>query len=183
MFGQLLKWIACDGGPHLILPREVLCDWQACDASCFARLPPYDGPTDYARACTIALEREVGIICVGGMSGLVVGGEVPMSTWIARDDRCGGDLVVALEWGRDAADDDILASLAELQDESLRQEDLHISVGQGGLVHFAACDRPPRWVYSHHEAPIRPGTYQIASEVCSADPVDFRVHRLSLVMD
>src|SRR5687768_12943011 len=87
MFGRSLKWLACDGGPHLILPREVLGDWQACDASCFTRLAPYDGSTDYARACAIALEREVGIISVGTMSGVVVGGgEVPMSTWVARED-------------------------------------------------------------------------------------------------
>lgn len=186
-----LKWACCDGGPHLLLPGELLPAWEGINPPSNGRVvnatfrftgEPDSPATDYDLACDV--QGVVGLIPVGKGQGLVIGGdEVPMSTWIEASDKSGGFVVIPLEWG-DLTDDIVTNTPAKVPGEEFEDTGLEVRVEGRGLVLFAACDSSDAWVYACVEIPILPGIYKVLTIDFEPDASHlFRIHRLQKVSD
>src|SRR5688572_8042554 len=95
------EWVSCDGGPHLLLPTELVDAWEGTQPPSDGRvvsarfrysMDPRATATDYDLACDV--EGVLALIPVGAGQGLVLGGEVPMSTWLPLPNETGIDLLV-----------------------------------------------------------------------------------------
>lgn len=86
---ELYKWIETTGGPHLLLPEELLDRWRGIDGW-HDHSHPSD-KSDYARACRV--QGRLGVIRCHTGKALVLSGEVGPVAWIADADQCGGILV------------------------------------------------------------------------------------------
>ena len=103
--GNVLTWVTCDGGPHLLIPEELGALWEGSDAPSGGRVvnarfrwsaDPGALATDYDAACDV--NELVGVIPVGAGAALVLGDEVPMSTWVPSTLFAGGLIVVPMTW-------------------------------------------------------------------------------------
>ena len=140
-----LRWVSCDGGPHLLLPTELVRVWEGTAVPSAGRVvharfryggDPAAPGTDYDLACDV--EGALGVIPVGAGFGLVLGDEVPMSTWLPLPDGTGVDLIVPLEWG--ALTDGAFRRVSRhVLPESLIDTGLTLDIGSAGATLLPAC--------------------------------------------
>ena len=180
-----LPWVCCDGGPHLLLPTELVRVWEGTAVPSAGRVvharfryggDPAAPATDYDLACDI--EGALGVIPVGSGFGLVLGDEVPMSTWLPSPHGTGVDLIIPLAWG--ALTDGVLRRVSrQVLPESFIDTGLTLDIGSAGATLLPACDSPRVWVYGCVEIPLTPGRYGVASCDYDLEPDHLiRIHRL-----
>ncbi len=161
-----LMWIECDSGPHLVLEKRLVDQWQG--PKC---------PLHYDRAGEI--EDYLGVIPVADGYGIIISDDVPRSAWIPGTDGQGGYLVV---WNYCAAgieDQVISGKNTTIPDELFTPTNLKISFRDDTVYLFPACDYGPDWAYGYCEIIIKPGTYTMDTvERCDFEDCSFRVHRL-----
>ncbi|GMA98779.1 Imm21 family immunity protein [Pelosinus sp. IPA-1] len=169
---EIIKWIECDGGPHLLLEKRLVPHWMGT-----TDIQDDDKATDYDRACNI--EDYIGIIPVSNGCGLVVSEDVAKSTWIASEDGNGGFLVV-LNYIGDDVDESLIVNKIRTVDRSLFEAtNLQFSVQDNYVYLFAACDCGPEWLYGCAEIQLKPGIYSIDTiDSYDFDECSFRIHRL-----
>jgi immunity protein 21 of polymorphic toxin system len=185
-----LQWVCCDGGPHLLLPAQFVGGWEGTSPPSGARIvdarfrytmDPASPATDYDLACDV--EGELGLIPVGGGEGLVIDDDVPMSTWVPAPDGLGGDLVVWVS-GPERGDEWVIRVCREAPLHLLQDTGLTLSVGDGGLFLFPACDSAPEWVYGFIRISLPPGRYRVLTVEYEQDSEGcLRLHRLQTWMD
>jgi hypothetical protein len=83
------KWVDTTGGPHLLLPEELLHSWRGIEGW-FNHEDPRD-QSDYARACRVM--GWLGRIACGRGEGVVLSDESGLVTWFPGVDRDRGMLV------------------------------------------------------------------------------------------
>jgi hypothetical protein len=69
-------YLACDGGPHLVLPRELGGRWKAASSG----LAALNSSSDYGRACASVTNRRMALIPVGSGKAMVLANP-PLSSW------------------------------------------------------------------------------------------------------
>lgn len=160
-----LKWVCCDGGPHILMEKRLLSSWEGTD-------PPANGrvveavfrwagegtvATDYDRACDV--NKYIGVIPVGTGQAIVIDDDVPMSAWLPGESGTGSILVLE-EWSCDLRSADIIDAVRNLPDRNLVDTGLRYSTEESELLLFAAADRAPNWVYEPAEVRLLPGRYR-----------------------
>jgi len=118
--------------------------------------------SDYDSACDI--EELVGMISVAGHPALVLGDEVPMSTWLPHEQFSGGILVVPMTWPSDQTDDESLVRAVHavsVKDFSRTGVSLPLSSGSCRLI--AAVDNGPCWAYPTLRISVDTASYSIFS--------------------
>jgi hypothetical protein len=180
-------WVVCDGGPHLLLPTELVPFWEGVNepfggrvvharfrASCDKSAPA----TDYDLACDV--EGYLGIIPVGNGFGLVIGDVVPMSTWIPSGPIRGGFVAVPEYWDIELASffPRINAAVNELFEDDFAPTGFSLTTRTDGFTLLAACDNGPKWVYSTVSIPLEANTYEVSATRCVAPDFEARVYRL-----
>jgi hypothetical protein len=166
---QRPKWVSCDGGPHLLLPAELVPLWH----------PHRDRATDYERACAIA--ADVGIVSVGDGYGLVINDEVPMTGWIAASESH-GFLVVPMYW-EDAGESfhsRAVSACLDMPESEFSSSGLSVTADAHGFLLFTACDEAPDWDYSTAHVQLNRGVYDVARAAYASDEYEARVYRLQL---
>ncbi len=168
-----MKWINSTGGPLLLLPAQVLQQWNG--------WKPILGSetTDYDRACEVALADYVDVLSVGGKDGLVLGDEPMQTTWLPLEEGAGGLFV---RWMY--ADDESLAiqHLKSIPDEIFELTSLQFHVRQQKLLLFDSA-APGSEVQAEEtlEIDLIPGTYSIETATFKPDnSTAFILHRLLL---
>jgi hypothetical protein len=166
-----LSWVTCDGGPHLLIAEEWAGLWEG---SC----PPSRGrvvnaqfrwngesdaaATDYDAACDIA--DLVGVISVGEGVALVLGDEVPMSTWVESPLFAGGLLVVPMTWSEPGMPENrLLAAVNSVERSAFTHTGLTLPSSSGRFILCAASDAGPDWVYPVAHITVPGVAYQILS--------------------
>jgi hypothetical protein len=185
MTRRTLPFAICDGGPHLLLPVELVDAWEGVN-------PPSNGrevkaislfgdgrpATDYDVACSV--EGDVGLIPVGSGHGLIIGSAPPMTYWVGAEGALGGDLVVPLYWG-DLGDENIRRGSREAPADAFQNTGLRLCVGTAGLELFSACDSPPSWVYGHAHIQVVVANYGVlVAEHHLEEDLAFRLIRLTI---
>ncbi len=158
-----LDWVSCDGGPHLFAAHEWASLWQATDA-------------EYAVAC--AAGDPLGVIPVGPGTGLVLGGDVPLSVWVPAGAFGSGTLVVPRVWHDEIPAEDFLSMVSGVSAASFTDTGLVISSPSNGFLLCAACDSGPGWVYSTAEIPLSAGSYRIHTTDAEVGDWSLRLHAL-----
>ena len=158
-----LDWVCCDGGPHVFAAHDLASSWQATDA-------------EYAAAC--AAGDPLGLVPVGRGSGLVLGGDVPLSVWVANGVFGSGTLVVPLVWQDEISAATLASLVGRVPAVSFADTGLVVSSASSGFLLFAACDNGPGWVYSTASIPLPAGGYRVHTGDAEVDGFLLRLHAL-----
>ena len=181
-----LSWVVCDGGPHLFLPLEAADKWSGTQqpsdgrsiVAIFRWSAESNAPaTDYDVACDV--DDLAGLVPVGNSMGLVLGDEVPMSTWVASTRFCGGMLVVPMEWP-DATKNDggLLAAVHSLPASEFAETGLTLPASSGRFLLIAAADNGPDWFYPTLQVAIAPIAYRVVTADVRTQGYWVRLHAL-----
>jgi hypothetical protein len=143
-----------DGGPLLILPRELLNHWDGANTSSDKKLIPKkdkDFPfagTDYARAC--AAQNWVAPVEVGKGYGIVMGAEDHIYTarWLRLPDNK-GCLVAGCVVGEENSDNLLIEALKESIPEWQRKDN-QLSLTEGDLILMHAAS-PGKTIAEYNE--------------------------------
>lgn len=184
-----VRWVACDGGPHLLLPSELATSWSGI-------CPPRDGrvinakfrwsgdrtepASDYDAACDV--DDLVGLVALGEGFALVLGDVVPMSTWVASTQFTGGLLVVPMQWPEpNVADWRLLEAVHAVGRSSFMRTGISVKSASGSFVLCAAADYGPSWCYPTLMVAIAPGEYRVHSVETEVQGFSLRLHGLQPV--
>jgi hypothetical protein len=149
------EYLACDGGPHILMPNMVSAKWKGYKI----RLAnPLDPSTDYGRAC--AVTGKCGVISVGGSNALVLANP-PMSA--CKPDRKGGpiEFYVLEAWSSTNLDDLLDRATAQTPPESFTNTGAKLTFDESGGLLLYAGDKPGDTVYSESLIPTRAATYSV----------------------
>lgn len=170
---QSLPSASCDGGPHLLLPKDLVEEWHGTEG---AQGDDFTG-TDYGRACEIY--EPISLLRVGSGNGLLVGDSPPFTYWVAHSDGAGGDLVVPTYWTEEFTDLDLQNACGGAPDSALTDVRLVFEHSSSSCLLFGACDAGPDWVYGFAEVSLPAGSYGVRSgEVDAAPDLRLQVFRL-----
>jgi hypothetical protein len=181
-----LTWVSSDGGPHLFVASALASSWRG-------SLPPEAGriveakfrwsaepealATDYDAACDV--EELVGSVPIGTGYGLVLGDEVPMSTWVHSALFSGGLLVVPMEWPEPGMHEEhLLSAVSSVPAEAFAETPLSIPESAGSFILCAAADCGPNWVYPVLHVSIPGMPYRVLSAEVQAHGFWLRLHAL-----
>lgn len=185
-----LSWVACDGGPLLLLPKVLEKVWQGSfpvegnrlvEAKFRWSAEPSAPATDYDLACDV--DDSVGVIEVAGTQALVFATEDSMGTWLPSDEFQGG-LLVALRFGPKASDPAaaLHAAVSRVPRDSFQDTGLSLEIASDeGLLICAACDAGPNWLYKPQLVSMSSGKYSVYTADVEIDGFSLWLHGLSLV--
>lgn len=149
------EYLACDGGPHVLLPMVVSAKWKGHKL----RLTnPLDPSTDYGRAC--AVTGKWGIISVAGSNALVLANP-PMSACKPGPKEGSIEIYVLQAWSSTNTDELLDRAFAQTPPEGFASTGAKITFdGSGGLLLYAG-DKPGDTVYGESVIPTKAATYSI----------------------
>lgn len=129
-------WIQSNGGPLLLLNRQLLPWWNGVRSSAnptesYAYDPHSD--CDYNRACAVG--GYLGLIEVGGGTGLVLGDEPDMTTWWPPSSNGETDGML-VRWGCADSETDVLQALASVPRKVWEPTEITFKVGVEPLCLF-----------------------------------------------
>lgn len=181
-----LTWVSADGGPHVLLPAEASGEWTG------IRTSRHEGrsgirfrwsgdaaapASDYDAACDMA--GLAGLVQVGIGEALVLGDEVPMSTWVPSSPFSGGVLIVPMTWPDSKHDDSaLLSAVAAVAPGEFLPTGLVLRLSSGRLLLCAAADYGPDWRYPTSPISIPPGEYQVRTADVQIQGFWLRLHAL-----
>lgn len=183
---SVLSWITCDGGPHLLIPEELGTLWEGTNAPSGGRVvnarfrwstEPGAVATDYDAACDI--NELVGVISVGAGAALILGDEVPMSTWVPSTLFARGLIVVPMTWARPSMPEQrLLAAVNSADRSAFAQTGLALPPSSGQFILCAACDASPDWIYPTMRVRVPGVLYQVLSAEVRIEGFWLRLHAL-----
>lgn len=156
---DLYEWIETGGGPHLLVPEELLSKWRGIDGWS-NHVNPND-QSDYARACRIT--SWIGTVRCGDGSATVLAGDVGPIAWINADGLDGGYLVQWLGIDNEA---DILPALSskgleEAFAAEAAEQGMLETGGSGKLKLIDSADIGTDLVQQNCSISLKPGRYNI----------------------
>ena len=161
-----LKWISCDGGPHILMEKKCMKLWEGSEVPLNGRIVNSKSKwnqetfisTDYDLACDI--NDYIGIIEVQNGSAIVINDDVPISTFIT--DKNGiGNIVVLNSWENGNYSEELYEIICALNLNDFEDSGIIYRTSEPQLYHFPACDIPTKPVYDFIEISLQPGTYRI----------------------
>ena len=136
-----LQWLVNDGGPLLVLPREVLPFWEGSEPPSGNRAVEvrsrwgYKIATDYDRACDV--QEWIAAIDVGPGRGIVLGGDQTNAAWL-RPPQSDAFLIVRLIYANDTSEAKILGLYEGRRDEDWVRLGSTLDAEHGELLLFHA---------------------------------------------
>lgn len=148
-------YLACDGGPHLVLPKELSGRWKG-TGSVWAAL---GSMSDYGRACAAVADQDMALIPVGGGQAMVLA-DPPLSAW-GHSPEGWVDIYYLEAWPDTNIDAVIKRALAAVPTSAMTGSGKVMTLKEAGLVLLFAGDVPGRTAYGEYAIPIEPGSYRI----------------------
>jgi hypothetical protein len=169
----LSTWVESNGGPLLLLARDLLPFWSGIrpsnvSAADFDNVYDYDFDCDYNRACEV--KDYLGLIEVASGTGLVLGGEPLSTTWWQIHDDLKLGLLVRWMWADDEAS--VIQSLANIPESIWEPGNLICHVGTEPLCLFDSAYLGSEIAENKSESllmEINPGAYSLATADYSPD--------------
>lgn len=148
-------YLACDGGPHLVLPKELSRQWKGTGSGLAALNPA----TDYGRACAAATNQHMALLPVGTGQAIVLANP-PLSAW-GRSPEGWIDIYYLEAWPDTNMDALIKRAVAATPTGAMTNAGKVIALTQPGLILLFAGDKPGSTAYGEYPIPIDPGGYRI----------------------
>ncbi len=148
-------YLACDGGPHLVLPKELSQQWK--DASSyFAVLSP---SSDYGRACAATATQKMALIPVGSGQAMVLANP-PLSAW-GHSPEGWVDIYYLEAWADTNTDVLLKRAIAATPTSVMTDTGKVMTLNESGLILLFAGDKPGHTAFGELPIPIEPGNYRI----------------------
>lgn len=148
-------YLACDGGPHLVLPKELSQQWKG-GGSIVGVLNPL---SDYRRACAAITNGYMALISVGNGQAMVLR-EPPLSSW-GRSPEGWVDIYYLESWPDTNTDAVIKRAVAGTPTSAMADTGKSMALTKPGLILLFAGDKPGSTAYGEVAIPIDPGSYRI----------------------
>lgn len=148
-------YLACDGGPHLVLPKELSRRWKGARSV----LSVISRSGDYGRACAAIANQRMALIPVGSGQAMVLA-DPPMSAW-GRSPEGWVDIYFLDAWPDTNTDAMIKRAVAAMPSSAMSDTGKSLALKEPGLILLFAGDAPGNTAYGEHDIPIEPGRYQI----------------------
>ncbi|MGA2557743.1 MAG: Imm21 family immunity protein, partial [Verrucomicrobiota bacterium] len=172
---QKYQYLACDAGPHILVPRAVSAKWKGHEINL---TNPLDPSTDYGRAC--AVTGKWGIISVAGSNALVLANP-PMSACKPDLKEEPIEIYVLQAWSSTNLDELLDRAITHTPSEGFANTGAKLTFdGSGGLLLYAG-DKPGDPNYGESVIPTKAATYSLFTahyEGRGVDEVD--IYRLIL---
>ena len=149
------EYLACDGGPHLVLPSELSKQWKG-GGSPLAVLNPL---SDYRRACDAVTNQHMALIRVG--SGLAMVLAAPLLSAWGRSPEGWIDIYYLDGWSDTNTDAMVKRAVAATPTSAMTDSGKVMTLTKPGLILLFAGDKPGNTAYGEHSIPIDPGVYRI----------------------
>jgi hypothetical protein len=160
-----MQWISSEGGPLLLIPDDLLADWNGVS-------PRSNFHSDYEGACTI--EDYLGVIVVGRGQGLVLDDEPFETTWLGNDE---GGLFVRWRFALD--EPSVVRHLQDAGSARFQPTGLQYQTSCRRSVLFDAAVSGMEVAESHLNIILEPGVYEIETAEFEPDSKTALVlHRL-----
>ena len=148
-------YLACDGGPHLVLPKGVSHNWMGIRSPLDALNPA----SEYGKACAAVANQRMALIPVGSGQAILLHGP-PMSAW-GRSPEGWVDLYYLENWTDEDLDALIDRAVAATPTAGMKDNGNNIKLDEPGLILLFAGDRPGDTAYGERPIPIDAGTYRV----------------------
>jgi hypothetical protein len=149
------EYLACDGGPHLVLPKELSRQWKGAGSV----LAVLSKSSDYGRACAAVTTARMALITVGSGQAIVMANP-PLSAW-GRSPEGWTDIYDLQAWADTNTDALLKRAVSATPTGAMSDTGKLIKLSEAGLILLFAGDRPGNTEYGEHAVPIDPGTYRI----------------------
>lgn len=155
---NVITWIECDGGPHILIESKYLNIWKAETEEELKKSYKY-----YEEAGLI--DDYIGELKIGLGKCIVISEDIPSSTWIS-DNNKGGFIVVINYVSDHYLNEEIkcntlLNEFNKISDDQFIDTNLIYQVTDEELYLFAACDFGNDWLYNFCKLNLLPGNYSI----------------------
>lgn len=148
-------YLACDGGPHLILPKELSGQWKGA-GSLLAVLNP---SSDYGRACAAVTNQHMAFISVGSGQAMVLA-DPPLSAW-GRSPEGWIDIYYLEAWADTNTDAMVKRAVSATPTSAMTDTGKVMTLKEAGLILLFAGDKPGSIAYGEFAIPLEPGSYRI----------------------
>ncbi len=149
------EYLACDGGPHLVLPAELSNQWKGA-GSLLAAVNPN---SDYGRACSAVANQRMELLTVGGGQAMVLA-DPPLSAW-GRSPEDWIDIYFLDGWSDTNTDALVERAVAATPTAVMNDTGKMMTLKKPGLILLFAGDQPGKTAYGESAIPIAAGSYQI----------------------
>jgi hypothetical protein len=148
-------YLACDGGPHLILPKELSQQWKGAGSIAGVLNPK----SDYGRACAATANARMALIPVGSGQAMVFDNP-PLSSW-GHSPEGWIDIYYLEAWPDTNIDAMLKRAIVSLPTDAMSDTGKVMTLTQPGLILLFAGDKPGGTAYGEYALPIDSGSYQI----------------------
>jgi hypothetical protein len=148
-------YLACDGGPHLVLPKELSRQWKGA-GSMFAVFNP---SSDYGRACAAVSNQHMALLAVGKGQAMVLK-DPPLSAW-GRSPEGWIDIYYLEAWPDTNVDVMVQRAVAATPTDAMKDTGKTMTLTEPGLILLFAGDKPGSTAYDEYAIPIEAGSYRI----------------------
>jgi hypothetical protein len=155
-----MRWIDTLGGPHILLPKELLSSWRGTEGW-QDNQDPLDR-SDYARACR-AGNSWLSMIPCGDGQALILGGDDGLVAWLPLAERAGG---ILMQWIY-ATDEEVMVDGAfnSLVTEALNGPDIEkteLLTGPSGIMRLFDSAEPGDEIRGgYQDLTLEPGRYLV----------------------
>lgn len=148
-------YLACDGGPHLVLPKELSPKWKGA-SSILSVFNPFG---DYKKACDAVSNQQMALISVGGGQAMVLA-DPPLSAW-GHSPEGWVDIYYLNNWPDTNTDAVIKRAITTTPTSAMADTGKKMTLKEAGLILLFAGDTPGSTAYGEFPIPLASGTYQI----------------------
>lgn len=151
---RAFDYLACDGGPHLVLPKELSAQWKGVSV-----LGGITIAGDYARACKAVANQRMALISVGRGEAIVLA-DPPLSSW-GHSPEGWIDIYDLQAWADTNIDAMIKRAVEATPTAAMRDTGKVMTLKSKGLILLYAGDRPGSTAYGEYAIPLEHGNYRI----------------------
>jgi hypothetical protein len=169
-------YLAADGGPHMLLPVDVASAWTGVTSMAAA----LDPSSDYGRACTVALSKEMSLLSVGS-SNAVIFADPPMSSWGKSADGL-VEIYYLKSWTTMDTDSLIDRATASLPTASLTDSGHKLKLTAPDAFLLFAGDTTSGSAYGVHRVTLPAAEYRILVGTYASAGESVTVYRLQPVL-
>lgn len=149
------EYLASDGGPHLVLPKELSGEWKGSSGFLFL----LSSKNDYSRACAATTNQLMALLPVGHGQAIVLGNP-PLSAW-GHSPEGWIDIYNLQAWADTNTDALIKRAVTNMPTSGMKDSGKAITLNQPGLILLFAGDKPGNTAYGEYAIPIDAGSYRI----------------------